>query len=411
MSDAIAISTKRETAERLRAAVGAGSIASREGLFDHLFALAFSGLVYAQIWEDPEADMDALDIGPESHVVTIASGGCNVLSYLTARPARITAVDLNPAHVALTRLKLAAASALPDHASFARFFADPDRVENITAYDRHLADRLDPSARDFWEARRFGNRRIGMFAGNIYEHGLLGRFIGLAHLVARAYGVDPRIMLTATTMAEQREIFDREIAPLFQRGFLRWLVGRTISLYGLGIPPAQYAALAGGRHMADVLLERLRRLACDFDLSTNYFAHQAFGRTYGSTLPPYLEAWHFDTLRETADRVAVLHRSMTEFLAGEAEGSVDRVVLLDAQDWMSDAQLGALWAEITRTARPGARVVFRTAAEPDLLPGRVPDEILSRWHYDAEGSATGHARDRSGIYGGFHLYRLKEGGQ
>ena len=38
---------------------------------------------------------------------------------------------------------------------------------------------------------------------------------------------------------------------------------------------------------------------------------------------------------------------------------------------MTDAQLNALWTEITRTARPGARVIFRTAAEPSLLPGRV----------------------------------------
>ncbi|MEZ5840792.1 MAG: DUF3419 family protein [Hyphomicrobiales bacterium] len=411
MSDAVAISTKRETARRLRDAVGAGSIASRTGLFDHLFALAFSGLVYAQIWEDPEADMEALEIGPDDHVVTIASGGCNVMSYLVDRPRKITAVDLNPAHVALTRLKATAAQALPDHEAFFRFFGEAHQVGNIALFDRYLADRLDPGARKYWQARRLGGRRIEMFAGNIYAHGLLGRFIGIAHGIGRLYGVDPAVMLEARSRAEQLAIFEERIAPLFQRGLLRWLVGRTISLYGLGIPPAQYAALAGDRHMADVLLERLRRLSCDFDLKDSYFAHQAFARGYGEALPPYLQGRHFEAVRESADRVQVLHRSMTEFLAGEAEASVDRVILLDAQDWMSDDQLGELWAEITRTARPGARVIFRTAAEPDLLPGRVPEEILGRWRYDGEGSARGHARDRSGIYGGFHLYRLRGAGE
>ena len=43
---------------------------------------------------------------------------------------------------------------------------------------------------------------------------------------------------------------------------------------------------------------------------------------------------------------------------------------------MNAADLTALWREITRTARPGARVIFRTAADERLLPGRVPDEIL-----------------------------------
>ena len=83
-------------------------------------------------------------------------------------------------------------------------------------------------------------------------------------------------------------------------------------------------------------------------------------------------------------------------------------MLLDAQDWMTDQQLNDLWSEITRTAAPGARVIFRTAAEPDLLPGRVADDILNRWDYRAKESRDWTVRDRSSIYGGFHLYVLKD---
>src|ERR1700754_750374 len=78
------------------------------GLQERLFAFAFRGLVYPQIWEDPVCDMDGLQVQPGDHIVTIASGGCNALSYLTADPGRVTAVDLNAAHVALNRLKHAA---------------------------------------------------------------------------------------------------------------------------------------------------------------------------------------------------------------------------------------------------------------------------------------------------------------
>ena len=52
---------------------------SKEGLLERAFTFAFRGLVYAQIWEDPEVDMEALAITPDCHIVTIASGGCNVL--------------------------------------------------------------------------------------------------------------------------------------------------------------------------------------------------------------------------------------------------------------------------------------------------------------------------------------------
>ena len=94
--------------------------ASKRGILERVFARMFDSLVYAQIWEDPEVDLAALELGLTSRVVTIASGGCNAMSYLVADPAHVQAVDLNPAHVALLKLKLAAARHLPQGGGTAR---------------------------------------------------------------------------------------------------------------------------------------------------------------------------------------------------------------------------------------------------------------------------------------------------
>jgi len=162
-----------------------------------------------------------------------------------------------------------------------------------------------------------------------------------------------------------------------------------------------------------VLRARLERLACDFDLTDNYFAWQAFGRRYASggsgPLPPYLQRQSFETVRERAGNVEVLHASFTEYLAAQPEGSCDGYVLLDAQDWMTDEQLNDLWEQIARTSSIGARVIFRTAGEETILPGRVPDEILAQFDYDADRCREMTARDRSSIYGGFHVYTFKGG--
>src|SRR3954468_20214984 len=108
--------------EAVRDAVHRHEHMTKQRLLERAFSFAFRGLVYAQIWEDPDVDMEALQITPDSHVVTIASGGCNVLSYLTADPRAITAVDLNTAHIALNKLKLVAARHLPGYDAFHRFF-------------------------------------------------------------------------------------------------------------------------------------------------------------------------------------------------------------------------------------------------------------------------------------------------
>ena len=394
------------TGTGLSKAVHRANAFSAAGLRERMFTAMFSGLVYPQIWEDPVVDMEALAIGPADHVVAIASGGCNVMSYLAANPKRITAVDLNHAHVALTRLKLAAAQHLPSHRQFANFFAQADARANVAVFDQYVAAHLDEGTRRYWQERDiWGRRRITAFARGFYRTGLLGRFIGATHFLGRLLGVDVRNLAAARSMDEQRQVFDTQIAPAFHHWLLRGILANPASLYGLGIPPAQYKALAGGRSMADVIYSRVEKLACGFPLAENYFARQAFGRFYGEgALPPYLEAWNFAAVQSGARRVDVRQESMTDFLALSPDYSLDCFVLLDAQDWMNDTQLTALWRQIDRTAASGARVIFRTAADERLLPGRIPAAILSGWTYDERRSRDMGAHDRSSIYGGFHLY-------
>ena len=398
------------TRDGLEAAVHRHKAASRAGLSERLFTLAFRGLVYPQIWEDPVVDMEALALGPGHRLIAIASGGCNAISYLTAAPAEVVAIDLNGAHIALGNLKKTALKAL-GYPAFRRFFADSAKPENVLVYDTELRQALDPATRAYWDSRdALGRRRIGMFARGFYRHGLLGRFLGVAHWLLRIQGVDPAAPLAGRDVAEQKAIYEKTIAPVFANRFVRWLANQPASLFGLGIPPAQYQALAAdsGEGIIGALRARVERLAYGFPACENYFAWQAFSRGYQPTqtaaLPPYLQEANFADLKARADAIRFEHGSLTALLADSPAASFDRYVLLDAQDWMNDADLTGLWAQITRTSRPGARVIFRTAADERLLPGRVPDAILSEWRYDEAASRAGLARDRSSIYGGFHLY-------
>ncbi|MEV8465487.1 DUF3419 family protein [Fluviibacterium sp. DFM31] len=396
---------------QLGGAVHQNSALSRTGLQERVFSKLFQGLVYAQIWEDPVADMVGLDLGPEDNIVCIASGGCNLMSYLTASPASITAVDLSPAHVALVRLKLAAAQTLPDHRTFYDFLGHADKDSNIALYREFIAPVLDAESRRWWDSKQgLLGRRINMFRRGLYRHGALGRFIAAMHAVSRLGGVNYAPLLAATSLDQQRAFFDAEIAPLFANKAVRVLARQRAALFGLGIPPAQFEKLArdGGGDIVPVLKERTRKLMCDFPIQENYFAWAAFNRGYKDDgtgpVPPYLEAAHFDAVRKGAARATVVNRSLTDMLAGLPEASKQAYVLLDAQDWMTDAQLNALWTQITRTATPGARVLFRTGGTPDILPGRVAPALLDRWTYHPDLSRRMWEQDRSAIYGGVHLY-------
>jgi S-adenosylmethionine-diacylglycerol 3-amino-3-carboxypropyl transferase len=386
---------------------------SKRGILDRMFTIAFKGFVYPQIWEDPEVDLAAMKIDRGSRIVTIASGGCNVMNYMTEQPERIKAIDLNPAHVALTRLKIAAAKHLPDYESFFLFFGHADDKRNIENYDKYIAPNLDDFSRKYWEGYSFfDGRRINYFTKNLYQFGLLGRTISFVHILAKIYGVDPREILTAKNQQEQKEIFDRTLGPLFDKPIVKLICNMPVSLYGLGIPPSQFDELmkSSPGNMAAVLKHRLERLACEFPIEDNYFAWQAFGRGYDrerkKAVPRYLTPENYKKIKECVDKVEVHHASMISFLQSQPVESFDCYVFLDAQDWMSAQQLNDLWAGVVRSARPGARVIFRTAGEESPLTKKLSKEILGHFHYDPQASASAVAKDRSSIYGGFHVYTL-----
>jgi S-adenosylmethionine-diacylglycerol 3-amino-3-carboxypropyl transferase len=403
--------------ELLRKAATSSPRTTKRGMMERLFTVFFQGFVYNQIWEDPDVDIKAMGVGPDTRIITIASGGCNILNYLAANPKSITAVDLNPNHLALTRLKIAAVKHAPSYEAFFQMFAVGKGRANVDMYRSHLEQHVDAETRAYWNGRmgaaRLG-RRISMFSRGFYRYSLLGKFIGWMRRLSRTYGLDTTKMLRTHSIDEQRSLFAREWEPVFKTRFVRWVADRPMVYYMLGIPPQQFDELAGSAtdgQTAQMLRGRIYKLACEFPINRNYFAWQAFSRHYDTekreAVPSYLKATVFETLRDRTDRIEVKHVIMTDFLAQKPENSFDRFVLLDAQDWMNEQQISALWKEITRVSSSRGRVIFRTAGEVSPLERKLPPDILSQWQYLPEESAEGHRNDRSSIYGGFHIYEKR----
>jgi len=230
-------------------------------VWDRLFAFWFRRLVYTQIWEDPVADLAALRLPLGSTIVTISSGGCNALSYLTAQPAQVYAVDLNEAHLSLLKLKLAGIRAFPDYAGFWRFFGEAASSSNSELYRERLRPMLDAQARAYWDKRNIiGRPRHAYFTDGFYRHGMLGRFIGLAHLVAKLAGIDLSALLHAKPDAPERIEAINRLDRLFHSPLARLMTATPALLFSLGIPPQQRALLGADAPLNEVLYQRLLRL-------------------------------------------------------------------------------------------------------------------------------------------------------
>ncbi len=404
-----------ESAVMIKRAVQYNTAFCKKGILERLFSFWFDGFVYNQIWEDPRVDLEAMEIDSDSRILTIASGGCNLLNYLVDQPHSIQAVDLNQYHVYFTALKLAAIKYLPTYEDFFTFFGYADKDVNLDNYQQYIRSHLDEDIRDYWENTvRFHGPRVHYFTKNLYNYGKMGYFIRFLHFMSKRFARDPQELLCATDSQKREEIFRCHFEPFFNCLPIKLLGRMPFILYSLGIPPQQFHAMkieSNGK-MDTIYRERLRRLICQFPIEENYFAWQALGRGYDcekrQAVPDYLKEEHYDLIKEQVNNIFLHLSSTTDFLRNQPDRSLNRFVFLDSQDWMDQKGIVHLWEQVARTGMPGSRIIFRTASFESPVEKNLPSELRKRFHYEEKRSLELFQKDRSAIYGGFHLYTMQE---
>jgi len=400
------------TTQSIAGAARSGGAQENLTLWDKALAFGLRRLVTTQSWEDPEADLAALQLPLGSTIVTMSSGGCNALSYLTAQPAQIYAVDRNDAQFALLKLRLAGIRALSTYHEFWQFFGAAASPANAQIYLEQLRPLLDAVTRAYWDGRNaLGRWRYSYFTDGLHRHGLLGRFLGLAHLLARLAQIDLDALLTGARDSPERINALRRLDRLFHSATARFLMDTLALPSSLGIPPRQRALLEAGEPLNIVFHERLLRLIEGHSRETNYFAWQALHLGYSGPgdrcLPPYLRRNQFARMRNNSGVIIPVHAGLTQLLENLPAREVDAVVLLDSLDWMATDDIWALWNAIDRAGSERVRVIVRTAATRSPLDAPDLAVIGQSWHRDEERSAIGAELDRSGLFGGFHCYERR----
>ena len=333
-------------------------------------------LFFAQVREDPNGELTALRPGPDDEVVVVSSGGCTALSLLAAGAGRVTAVDLNVTQNHLVELK-AASSELGARDAIAFLGAHPSTHRRATY--AALRDALTPSARRYWDARP---RAID---AGVLGAGVSERFIG-GVVAALLLAVHPRArverLLACRTLAEQRALFEREWSTRRWRALFALLCNRLVlrNTY----PPEFFAHVENPSFAL-----HFRRLAehalTELPVSSNYFLHQMLAGRYPveerEGVPPYLSDRGAAVVASARERLHLVDGAMTEYLRTRPARTVNAFALSNICEWMSPAEIEALFREVLRTAAPGARLVYRNFVGWTELPTWceriVPDQALS----------------------------------
>jgi S-adenosylmethionine-diacylglycerol 3-amino-3-carboxypropyl transferase len=349
----------------------------------------FSGVRYAQCWEDADVLLRALEVRPGHVCLSIASAGDNALALLSQAPARVIALDLSPAQLACLELRVAAYREL-EHPELLELIGSRPSRRRPLLYQR-CRSRLAPAARAFWDGHG------DAVAAGIGGAGKFERYFALFRrrvlpLVHSAHRVK-RLLRGGTP--RQREDFYRQrwdTLPwwlLFQVFFSRFVMGR------LGRDPSFFRYVEG--NVADRILARTRHALTALDPADNPYLQWILTGRHTTALPFALRPENFELIRANLDRLEWRCQSLEDFLQGQGRDAIDCYNLSDLFEYMSPENYRGLLGKLIACGRAGGRLAYWNM----LAPRSRPEALAGRLRPLSELARKLHGEDKAFFYSAF----------
>lgn len=330
----------------------------------------FSRIRYAQVWEDADVLLEALDIQPGDTCLSIASAGDNALAMLTRDPARVIAIDLNPAQLACVRLRIAAYRTL-EHKELLELIGSRPSDQRAKLYERCQSE-LDDQTRRFWDAQP---ERIALGiggAGKFEDYFRIFREKVLPWVHSRRR-IDE--LLTSCDPESRIAFYDQRWNKLrwrlmFRVFFSRWVMGR------LGRDPAFFRYVDGS--VAERIFSRAEHALTALDPSANPYLTWILTGTHPDALPLALRPEVFDVIRQRLDRVELRCATIEDTLDSISPGSIARYNLSDIFEYMSIENTEAILKRCVARGQMAGRLVYWNMLVPRSRPESMAGCLGSR---------------------------------
>jgi S-adenosylmethionine-diacylglycerol 3-amino-3-carboxypropyl transferase len=357
----------------------------------------FSGIRYAQCWEDADVVLEALAARPGDCCLSVASGGENSLSLLACGPSAVVAVDISPAQIALVELKCAAIRAL-DHATAIAFIglapcADRPRIylDIRAVLPRHSAE--------YWDAHPADVAAGVCVRGRFEQYLALLRRVVLPLVHSRD---ETDSLLLPRPPEDRRRFFDEVWNNRRWRALTRVFFSRTVMGH-VGRDPSFFRFVEGD--VAASISKRVERALTEGDPAANPYLHWIVNGHYGDALPHAWRAANFDAIRRHINRLELRQQSAEEALAKAPDDSYDRFNLSDVFEYVSTPAAERMFDDIARCGRAGGRVAYWNMMVPRARPLRLAERLRPL----DEDSSRLHRRAMTFFYGAFRVDELIAG--
>lgn len=350
--------------------------------------------IYAFTWEDSRVDKDLLKLGPDDVIFAITSAGDNILSYAMQSPAKIHAIDLNPAQNHLLELKVASYTAL-SYEDFWKIFGEGKHPEFRSLLLSKLSPHLSSRAFQYWlsNANIFTNPR----GRGLYDTGGSKHAIRVFRWISQIFCCRKAVkeLLDSRTLDDQRKIWHTKIRPALLSRLVRDLIisSEAFLWAALGVPKNQLALIEAdhanstpteaktsrARAVWQYMVDTLDPVIEHTHVATNnpYYRVCLAGEFSRECHPDYLSPAAHAILSSpsgplSTDTLRIHTDSLDEVLARIAPGTLTVASVMDSMDWFdqppspgSKGRSSLAHTQVTRLNRAlgmGGRVLLRSAA-------------------------------------------------
>ena len=352
-----------------------------------------SGINYSQCWEDTTLLKKALAITSDDIVLSLTSGGDNMLALLLQKPKKVLSIDINPIQNYLTELKLQSPKVL-NHEQYLEFIGVHASKKRLDYYDK--VSRLLTQEARLW----FGNN-IDVIEDGVIHSGKFEKYINRFRRYVLPLVHSKRTVsrfINQSNVQDQITFYDNV-----------WNTWRWRFFFGIATNSSllqKYARQTGvNTNQTDNVsyLKRLEQCIYRSHLKTNYYLCYALSGEYGKSLPDYLLEKNYPTFKKcNFDACEFKHEDLLIFLQDTSDNSITKFNLSDAFEFIPTEEAVRIWQEIVRTAKNGAIIVYWCNQIEHTPPQELKQNVIRKAGLESELQE----QDRLYFYRSFHIYTV-----
>ena len=354
----------------------------------------FNIIRYAQVWEDAEILIKALDINENDSILSIASAGENAISLLTKNPKIVYAIDLNLNQIACVELKKVAYKYL-DYDECMKLLGVFECTDRLKIYKK-IEDNLSENTKIYFDKNL-----------EIVEKGIIneGKFENYFHIFGSK--ILPIIhskktieeLLKKKTKDERIKFFNEKWNNKRWNLMCKIFFSRTI-MGKLGRDKAffRYVTLNVPEHV----LNRAKHALTELDPSENSYLQYIVNGKYTDALPVAYRKENFEIIKNNIDKLVLLTESVETFIERDDVESITKYNLSDIFEYMDDTQMCKIYEKILTISPTGTRLAYW-----NMLADKRISKYYDNLDYKEKESEELFKQDKAFFYSKFIIEEMK----